>query len=393
MDIFKRALQLQDETIENRRYLHAHAEVGFDLPKTFAFIKEKLKEAGIETKSCGKSLVALIGNGDKDAFLLRADTDALPIEEKTGLPFACKAGNMHACGHDMHTAMLLTAGKILKEKEKSLEGKVKLLFQSAEEKLEGAKDAVKAGVLKAPKVSGAMMLHALTGLPLKSGTLIISAPGVSAPGADFFKISVTGRSCHGSSPHEGVDALAVCAQILSGLQYLSSREIPAFSKSVLTVGRLQAGKASNVIAETGIMEGTLRSFDEKLRAWTKERLTQIAKGLADVYRAEAEVVFTSGCPSLFNDETLSLLTEKNMRDLFGKDQVMNSSQLKGAVGGSEDFAYISREVPSIMVGICAGEIEKGYSYPLHHPKTLFDESALAIGSASLAYNAFRYFEK
>lgn len=392
MEIFNRALELKEETVKNRRYLHAHAEVGFNLPQTNAFIKEKLTQAGLAVEDCGKSIVATVGKGER-CFLLRADTDALPIPEETNVAFSCKSGNMHACGHDMHTAMLLTAGQILKEKENSLTGKVKLLFQPAEERLEGAKDAIKAGVLENPKVIGAMMLHVLTGVPFPCGTLIVSSPSVSAPGADFFTIFVSGKSCHGSAPHEGVDALAVCAQIITALNHFYSREIPSSSKTVLSLGKLHAGVAGNVIAGEGVIEGTLRSFDEKLRVRIKKRLREIVEGVATTFKARAEVQFTSGCPSLFNDETLSSNAIKILRPVFGEDKVVASNSLQGGVGGSEDFAYISQNVPSLMIGLCAGEKGKGYEYPLHHPQTDFNEKALPVGVATLVYCAVRYFEK
>lgn len=392
MDIFERAKALEKETIENRRYLHANAETGFDLPKTNAFIKEKLREVGLEVTPCGKSLTATVGKGEK-AFLLRADTDALPIAEETELPFACRSGNMHACGHDLHTAMLLSAGKILKERESLLKGKVKLLFQPAEEKLAGAKNAINAGVLRKPQIAGAMMLHVLTSLPLPSGTLIVSSPGVSACGADFFTISVFGKSCHGSNPHEGVDALSVCAQIVTALHHFSALEIPASSRTVLSLGKLHAGVAGNVIAGEGWIEGTLRTFDETLRKKIKTRLREIVEGIASSFKARAEIQFTSGCPPLVNDEKLSLSLLEKLRSVFGEEKVLASGELKGEVGGSEDFAYISQKVPSLMIGVCAGQKGKGYEYPLHHPQTRFDEKALVVGVTTLVYSAFTYFEE
>lgn len=392
--ILNEAKGLQKELVEMRRRLHGRAELGFALTETAAFVKETLAAMGYEPQSCGRSgLTVTVGKGEK-TFLLRADMDGLPIKEKTGLPFACKNGNMHACGHDMHTAMLLGAAKLLKTREKALKGTVKLLFQPAEELLEGAKNALENGVLDAPKVSGAMMLHVMTNVPIPTGSVVVSSAGVSAPAADYFTVEVKGKGCHGSAPWNGVDALSVAAHILLALQELPARELSLAEPAVLTVGSMVAGEAGNVIADTALLKGTLRAFDERVRERVKRRLEEIAKNVAKAFRAKARVVYGSGCPSLLNDEKLSLLTEKVLKDLLGENAVFTSSSLQGdtksSSGGSEDFAYISRKVPSVMVALAAGETEKGYAYPLHHPKAQFDEAALSIGAAVYAHTAIEW---
>ena len=378
---------MQAEMVENRRWLHAHAETGFELPQTVGFIKKKLTETGCVPLDCGRAgVVTVIGKGDR-AFLLRADTDALPIAEKSGLSFACKTGNMHACGHDMHTAILLGAAKLLKARERELRGAVKLLFQPAEERLEGAKDTIEAGVLQEPEVGAAMMLHVMTDTPMESGRIVVSSAGVSAPAADYFQIRVRGKSCHGSAPQNGVDALLIAAHILVALQELSAREIPASSPVVLTVGSLYAGTGGNIIADTALAEGTLRAFDEELRAKIKARMGELVRGVARALQGRARLRFTSGCPALLNDEHVCAFAERELKELFGEKEIFSSEQFSGrarGMGGSEDFAYISREVPSVMIALCAGERGKGYRYPLHHPKVKFDESALYIGAAALA---------
>ncbi len=382
MDILNEAKQMQPQLTQWRRYLHANAETGFDLPQTTAFIKAELTKMGYQPKDCGRAgVVAEVGEGE--VFLLRADIDGLPIQEKTGDAFACKQGNMHACGHDMHAATLLGAAKLLKAHEKELKGRVRLLFQPAEETLEGAKDVVEAGVLK--DVKGAAMLHVMTNVSLPVGCVVVASEGVSAPAADFFTIEVKGKSCHGSAPWNGVDALTAAAHILLALQELSARELNPGTPAVLTIGELNGGRASNVIADTAVMRGTLRAFDEDARLYIKKRLEEIAQRVAKAYRARAKVVFTSGCPTLVNDKALSERTERACKQLLGEGCVFTSAGLGGDAktksGGSEDFAYISHEVPSVMVALAAGEPQKGYEYPLHHPKVRFDENALAIGAA------------
>lgn len=392
------AKEIENEIIENRRFLHSHAETGFELIESVAFVKEKLQEIGCECTDCGKcGVVALIGNGKSDSvFLLRADMDALPIKEKSDLGFSCDTGNMHACGHDMHTAMLLGAAKILKKHESEIKGTVKLMFQPAEETLSGAKNMIENGVLKNPDVNGAMMIHVLAGFPIKSGTVIIPNAGVGAPAADYFTINIQGKGCHGSTPHLGIDSLSVAAHILLGLQEISARELGVADEALLTIGSLHGGTAGNVIADTAVMQGTLRAFDDKIRDKIKKRLTEISESIGNAYHAKITVTFGSGCPTLINDEGLVKEVEKNTKELLGAELVVNSSTFGDENthrGGSEDFSYVSKEVPTIMLGMAAGEPEKGFQYHQHHPKVTFDEEILKIGSAVMAYNAYKWLEK
>ncbi len=386
--LLKQAKDLQKEIVSYRRFLHQHAEVGFDLPRSREFVKEKLTEMGYTPQDCGQSIVAIAGkNPEKGVILLRADMDGLPIKEKSGLPFACKTGNMHACGHDMHTAMLLGAAKLLKVREKELNRGVKLLFQPAEEILEGAKNALANGVLGAPPVKTSAMLHAIPDLPIKSGTLVVAGSGVGAPAADYFRAEILGKGCHGASPQNGIDALTAGAHAVIALQELSARELVSGS-AVLTVGKLQAGDAGNAIADRAVLQGTLRAFDEETRAFVKKRLKEIISGIAKTFRARAKIAFEGGCPSLLNDEKTVEFALNALREAVGEKGVLSAEDFKkeaGRNGGSEDFAYLSRETPSVMIAIAAGRAEDGYKYPLHHPQAVFDESALYYGAA--AYSA------
>ena len=391
-NLLNQAKKLQTDLIEYRRFLHKNAEIGFDLPKTAEYVERQLKNMGYTLKRVGRyALTATIGKG-KPVFLLRADMDALAIKEESGLPFACKSGYMHACGHDLHTAMLLGAARLLKEREDKLKGSVKILFQPAEEILQGAKNAVENGVLDNPKISGAMMLHVLTGVPMPTGSVVV-AQGVSAPAADFFKIEVQGKGCHGSTPWKGIDASAVGAKILLGLQEITGKEVSFTTPSVLSVGNILAGKAGNVIADKAELKGTLRTFDEGVREYIKMRVEEIAKYTAKAFRAKARTGFEGGCPSLLNDEKLSVLALKTAQELLG-DYVYSSAEMgtNEEKGGSEDFAYISREVPSVMLALSAGNNKDGYKYPLHHPKAKFDENALYIGSALYTAMALRFLQ-
>lgn len=379
--------------IDLRRALHANAEVGFDLPKTREIVCEKLSALGYAPEKIGKGgILAKIGEGEK-CFLLRADMDGLPIKEKTGVKYACKRGNMHACGHDMHTAMLLGAAELLKTNEKRLKSKILLLFQPAEELLQGANDCIQTGFLQREKVQGAASLHVMTDVPFPCGTILLPNAGVSAPAADFFRIQIRGKACHGAAPQNGVDALLVGAQTVAALQVLSARESAAAVPIVLTVGQMRAGSAANVLADSCELLGTMRTFDENVRAYAKKRIREIAEGTAKSMRAKAKVEFTGGAPTLTNDKEILEGAKTQFTAVFGKEKVFAATADGGVVaknGGSEDFAYFSQAVPSLMFAIAAGRTEEGFTRPLHHAQVDFDEGAIAYGAAALCALALSF---
>ena len=393
--ILQEASALQDEIRSHRLWLHTHAETGFDLTETKPYVKSTLTEMGYTVQECGKAgLVTTVGKPGGKVLLLRADMDALPIAEEADVDFACKNGRMHACGHDMHTAMLLGAAKILKAHESELDGMVKLMLQPAEEIFEGSKDMIASGVLENPRPDAALMIHVAAGMPLPAGTVVVSAPGVSAPAADYFTIRVHGKGCHGSAPQNGIDPLTAAAHILIALQEIHARELSASDEAVLTIGTFHAGEAGNVIPDTATMGGTIRTYDEKTRAYLKERMTAIAQSIAEAFRASAEVSFGSGCPTLVNNKDLSEKVTGYLKDLLGANRAFTTAELSGGKpargGGSEDFAYVSHEVPSLMLALAAGEPSKGYVYPQHHPKVKFDESVLSTGAAVFVDCALQY---
>ena len=393
--ILREAKALQEEIKSHRLWLHTHAETGFDLTETKPYVKSALRKMGYTVQECGRAgLVTTVGKPGGKVLLLRADMDALPIAEEADVDFACQNGRMHACGHDMHTAMLLGAAKILKTHESELDGMVKLMFQPAEEIFEGSKDMIASGVLENPRPDAALMIHVAAGMPLPAGTVVVSAPGVSAPAADYFTIRVHGKGCHGSAPQNGIDPLTAAAHILIALQEIHARELSASDEAVLTIGTFHAGEAGNVIPDTATMGGTIRTYDEKTRAYLKERITAIAKNVAEAFRASADVSFGSGCPTLVNDKGLSEKVTGYLKDLLGANRAFTTAELSGGKpargGGSEDFAYVSHEVPSLMLALAAGEPSKGYVYPQHHPKVKFDESVLSTGAAVFVDCALQY---
>lgn len=386
--LMQEATALAPEMVAVRRELHAHAETGFDLHDTLAIVKEHLEEMGLTLEPCGKAgfVVLLGGKHPGKTILLRADMDALPIEEASGEEFSCSNGRMHACGHDLHTSMLLGAAKLLKAHEDEIQGTVKLMFQPAEEIFCGSEDMIEAGVLKNPDVDAAMMIHVMAGMPVPTGCVMIMAPGVSAPAADIFTIKIQGKGCHGSAPQVGIDPLNAAAHILLALQELNARELGVADNAVLTIGSMNGGQAANAIPDEAVMRGSLRTFDEETREMLKKRIVEVSEGTAAVFRAKAEVTFDSGCASLYNDPAMCADAEKYLGQLLGQaaipvGKLPTSGGKKASGGGSEDFAAVSRAVPSVMLGLAAGEPDKGYTFPQHHPKVRFDESALPVGAA------------
>ena len=402
-NILQEAAAYQEQLVQTRRYLHSHPETGFDLKNTTEYVRKELIAMGYEPVMCGKSgIIALAGKKKSGkVFLIRGDMDALPIKEESDVPFSSDNGKMHACGHDMHTTMMLGAARLLKSHEYEIEGTVKLMFQPAEEIFEGSDDMINAGVLNSPDVDAAMMIHVMAGLPIPAGTVISCDGGVSAPAADYFYIDIQGKGCHGSMPNNGVDPITIAAHIITGLSEINSRELGLSDDAVITIGTINAGNAANVIPDTAHMSGTIRTYDEETRSYLKQRVSDIASNIASAYRGSASVTYGSGCPCLLNNPDLATCSAKYLNELLGPSRTFTAAQLNAMSGGgkaskstgSEDFAYVSQKVPSIMFALAAGTPQDGYCYPQHHPKVKFDEAILSEGSAVYAYTAMRWLEE
>lgn len=402
-NILQEAAAYQEQLVQTRRYLHSHPETGFDLKNTTEYVRKELIAMGYEPVMCGKSgIIALAGKKKSGkVFLIRGDMDALPIKEESDVPFSSDNGKMHACGHDMHTTMMLGAARLLKSHEYEIEGTVKLMFQPAEEIFEGSDDMINAGVLNSPDVDAAMMIHVMAGLPIPAGTVISCDGGVSAPAADYFYIDIQGKGCHGSMPNNGVDPVTIAAHIITGLSEINSRELGLSDDAVITIGTINAGNAANVIPDTAHMSGTIRTYDEETRSYIKQRVSDIASNIASAYRGSASVTYGSGCPCLLNNPDLATCSAKYLNELLGPSRTFTAAQLNAMSGGgkaskstgSEDFAYVSQKVPSIMFALAAGTPQDGYCYPQHHPKVKFDEAILSEGSAVYAYTSMRWLEE
>ncbi len=376
--ILQKSKIINQKLINHRRFLHKCPETGFDTDKTSEYIYSALCTIGVECSFiCRNTVVASIyGKGNK-TVLLRTDIDALPINEETGLDFSSKNGNMHACGHDMHTAMLLGAAEVLQSFRNELCGNVRLLFQPAEEILSGAQKATECGVLDG--VDCAVTLHVMTDTDIPTGSVLVSYDTPSAPSADFFIVKITGKGCHGSSPSLGVDPITCACRVVTDLEHIRAYELGIHSKAVLTIGQISGGNSANAIPDNVILKGSLRCFDEEVRAFYKKRLEETTQGICSAFGCGSEIIYTSGCPTLINDRALLNTVSENLSELLGKDRVIRIKDTKSKVQGSEDFAYISQKVPSVCIAVAAGSRKDGFVYPLHSPKVTFDEGALEVG--------------
>lgn len=390
-DIVGMAYQLQEKLMMYRHHLHAVPELDLRLPRTTAYVKEMLESMDLKPIPVGESglMVTIGGQYEGKVVLLRADMDGLPIQEETDLSYASLNGNMHACGHDMHTSMLLGAAEILKANEEQLHGTVKLMFQPGEETLHGAKMMLENGILDNPKVDAAMMLHVLTGMPIPLGQFVVPEEGgaISAS-SDWFEIIIRGRGAHGAMPEAAVDPLNVAAHLHLALQGILSREVSPIDNAVLTIGVMEGGTTNNVIPDRARLKGSVRTFYAALRDKMETRIHEISAGIGDTFQAKVEVIYTRGCPEVKTDGVLNEQMRASIANTFGDGSYIGITELVpgGKLMGSEDFAFVSQAVPSTSVFLSAGNTEEGYHYPVHHPKTMFSDEVLYKGAA--AYAAF-----
>lgn len=386
MNYYEKAMELKEETIENRRYIHKNAETGLDLPRTKAFVMEKLKEYGLEPKDCGYGVTATLGKGGK-VILLRADMDALPMPEESGESFACPTGTeAHACGHDFHVAMLLTAAKMLKENEDALEGTVKFMFQPAEETFQGSKNMIKEGILENPPVDAALAYHVSPG-KMPVGLYMFNDKDTMMYSVDGFKITVTGKGSHGAYPQSGIDPINIGVHIHLALQELIARECDPTHSCVLTVGQFQAGTAANIIPQTAVLQGTIRTNKVEARELLVRRMKEVTEKTTAVYGGRAEIEMISEVPPLICDPKLT-------DEVIGYMKELKIPGLKGYPGisasASEDFAVIAERVPSTFMYLSAGYLDERGEYPAHHPKAQFNEDVCPIGAACLAHCATQW---
>jgi amidohydrolase len=387
-EILQEAKRQQAQLEKDRRMLHQNPEVGAHLPKTKAYVTKRLRGMGYEpAEICESGIVATITGRDTGrCLLLRADMDALQIPEQTDLPFASENGCMHACGHDMHAAMLLGAAQLLRQHQAQLNGTVKLVFQPDEEGFTGAKAMLKAGVLENPKPQAGLALHVHSGTP--SG-MVLCGRGTFMAGCTLFRITVTGTGCHGAMPETGVDPIAIAAQIYLALQEIIAREISAKKPAVLTIGKFQSGDAPNIIPEQAILEGTIRTFDLAVTEQIEKRIGEIAESMAKALRGKAEVEILASAPPLFNQPDLVNQMAGWTEELLGADKVYRLDE--GGMG-SEDFASYTQQLPCayLLLGAGTAAEDSRYGKPMHNEKVVFNEDILPLGAAMHTYAALQW---
>ena len=383
MNYYQRALQLKEETIAHRRFFHVNAEVGLNMPKGQAYVLEELKKLGIEAKPCGHGVTATVGKGGK-CLLLRADMDALPMAEESGLDFACPTGTeAHTCGHDFHVAMLLTAAKMLKENEANLEGTVKFMFQPAEETFEGAKNMLENGILENPAPDAALAYHVTSG-KMPVGIYMYNNSGTMMFSVDGFKITVKGRGAHGAYPHASIDPINIAVHIYTALEALIAREVDPAKANLLTIGKFSAGTASNIIPETAELQGTIRSNDKPSRELLVRRMKEIAVKTAEAYGGTAEIEMLSEVPPLICDPKLTNEFVGYMKDM----NIPGAMPYPGiSASASEDFASIADKVPGTFMYLSAGYLDDRGAAPAHNPKVQFNEDVCPIGASCYAHCA------
>lgn len=385
MNYYERALELNPETIANRRYLHTNAEVGLDLPKARAYVTEKLREYGLIPKPCGYGVTAELGKGGGKTLLLRADMDALAMPEESGLPFACPTGTeAHTCGHDFHGAMLLSAAKLLKENEDALEGTVRFMFQPAEESFEGSRDMMEHGILDG--VDAALAYHVAPG-QIPVGVFMYNNKDTMMFSVDGFRITIHGKGGHGATPHLGVDPINIGVHIYLALQELIARESNPVHSCVMTIGNFQAGAAANIIPDTAVLQGTIRTNNADARKLLVRRMKEVAEKTALVYNGTAEIEMISEVPPLvcdpkLTDEMVGYMKELPIPGLTGYPGI--------AATASEDFALVAEKVPSVLMYLSAGYLDERGLPKAHNPQVQFNEDVCPIGVACLAQCATQW---
>jgi len=378
-DFLSRSYELEADLVEVRRWLHSCPEIGTELPETCAYVKKKLEKMGYSVEEIPHvGLMTCVGRGEGKAILVRADMDALPMQEESGEPFTSRRpGIAHTCGHDLHTSFLLGTAQLLKERESELPGTVKLLFQTGEEPLEGAHNAILAGVLHRPEVKAAFGIHVQPALPLGH----LNYPkGAFLSSTDMVKIRVTGKGCHGAMPHLGIDPINAAAHIILALQSLQVKEVPADEAAVLNICRIEAGSATNIVPNEANLWGTLRTYNDDICRNIKRRMEQVVEYTARAFGAEAELNFTEHCPCTVNDPYLVGGITESLKS-FGRPFISDPDY---RLQVSDDFSFYSQEVPSVMLMIGC-KPEQGEIKTNHSPDVRYNERVLPIGAALLAH--------
>ncbi|MGG6295404.1 M20 metallopeptidase family protein [Leptolyngbya sp. AN02str] len=368
---------LQPQLVAWRRNLHQRPELAFNETLTSAFIVQKLTEWGIEYQAevAGTGVVATIQGGRPgQVFAIRADMDALPIQEANEVPYKSQhEGKMHACGHDGHVAIALGAAYYLSQRAEQLPGIIKFIFQPAEEGPGGAKPMIEAGALKNPDVDAIIGLHLWNNMPLGS---IGVRSGALMAAVELFDLTIQGKGGHGALPHQTVDSIVVASQIVTALQTIVARNVDPVKSAVVTVASFHAGKANNVIADSAHLTGTIRYFDPTFTDFFETRFHQIVGGICQAHGATYHLDYHKLYPPVINDEAIANLVRSVAEDVLETPLgVVPECQTMGG----EDMSFFLQEVPGCYFFLGSANVDKGLAYPHHHPRFDFDETALGMG--------------
>ncbi len=382
------ARELLTDAVRLRRRLHARPELGLELPETRDAVLEALDGLGLDVATGGRTsavVATLRGGRPGRTLLLRADMDALPLQEESGVEFASQhAGVMHACGHDAHVAMLVGAARLLAPRRAALAGTVKLLFQPGEEGHAGARILIEEGLLdREPRVEAAFAIH--VNPSLASGR-VATRPGPILAASDVFSVDVLGRGGHASMPHEAADPVPAAAELVLALQSLVTRRFDAFDPVVLTVTRVQAGTTHNTIPAAANLVGTVRSVSERARRAAEQGVRRCAEGIAAAHGLEVRVHWLPGYPVTVNDAGFADFVTDVARDLVGQDE---AREMAAPIMGAEDFSYVLERVPGALVFLGARPGDRP-AEPLHSNRMVIDEAAMARGIALHAAVALRF---
>ncbi|MCZ2258209.1 amidohydrolase [Sporosarcina sp. G11-34] len=378
--------EIQDEVIQWRRYLHARPELSFQEVQTSQYIYDTLKSFGglkLSRPTETSVMARLIGSEPGKVLAIRADIDALPIEEENDFDYvSTNIGVMHACGHDGHTAILLGTAKILSRFKDQIEGEVRFLFQHGEEQLPGgAQEMIDAGVME--NVDFVIGAHLWS--PIEVGK-VFTTSGPLMAAADIFNIKAFGKGGHSALPHHTIDSLAVGMQVVNNLQHIVSRNTDPFENLVLSVTKFTAGTSHSIIPETATIVGSVRSFNKEVRESVPEYMEQIVKGVTEAHGATYTLDYQWGYGPVINDEKATRVIQETITDIFGEKALL----IQNPMMISEDFSAYQQKAPGCFFFIGAGNQEKGITYPHHHPKFSLDEKSLDIGVKIFVHAAFRF---
>jgi amidohydrolase len=392
-NIVKKAEEIRDRIIKFRREIHMNPELGGSEEKTAAFVAGILEDNDIEVKRgvAGWGVVGLLkgGDGSGDTVALRGDMDALPIQDYKKVEYASSVpGIMHACGHDVHSAVLMGTAIVLGSLRERLAGNVKFIFQPSEERPTGGADyMIKAGVLEDPAPSAIFALHTFP--EMQVGTIGHKA-GIMTASADRFRIVIKGKSGHASRPHQTVDAVLVSSMVISAIHHIVSRRTDPIHPAVISVGTIEGGSAPNVIAEVVEMRGTVRTLSPKTKKIMPPLIEKIIRGTTITMGATYEFLYEPGSPSVVNDWALNQLVKKCAVDVVSAQNVV---ELPDPMMGAEDFAYYTEKIPGMFIRLGTSNREKGLMTPLHSSYFDVDEDALAVGTKVMSWIAVNYLNK